>query len=250
MRLINLFNHHTFIIKSSYFHITGTLVGKQDKKTIRQFHASIKKQAPVKSLWNKGKTAGSDDDVRGLGGAVGSLGSAVGSNKKFREIFKKYKKKNNGQKMSEATIMLIQSVTEGKGLVDTISSYLGKLLKGVDDIAKKIPEFLKADRQLIEKMSQSLRETDANLSQMYPQLIHTGHSIQGGLDLFFVFYIMEMDYRLSDIEWSRENILGSGSFADVYGGKLEGTKVALKYCKQPLSDRVVSDILLEDRTLR
>lgn len=89
MRLINLFNHHTFIIKSSYFHITGTLVGKQDKKTIRQFHASIKKQAPVKSLWNKGKTDCSDDDVRGLGGAVGCLGSAVGSNKKFREIFKK-----------------------------------------------------------------------------------------------------------------------------------------------------------------
>lgn len=201
-------------------------------------------------MWRKGKTDGSDDDVRGLGGAVGSLGSAIGSNKKFREIFKKYQKKNNDKKMSEATVMFVQSVTEGKGLVDSISIYLGKLLKGVDDIANKIPEFLKADRQLIEKMSQSLRETDAILSEMYPQLLHTGHSIQGGLDLFFVFYIMEIDYRLSDIEWSRDNILGSGSFADVYKGNLEGTEVALKYCKQPLSDRVVSDILLEDRTLR
>lgn len=201
-------------------------------------------------MWRKGKTDGSDDDVRGLGGAVGSLGSTIGSNKKFREIFKKYKKKNNDKKMSEATVMFVQSVTEGKGLVDSISIYLGKLLKGVDDIANKIPEFLKADRQLIEKMSQSLRETDASLSEMYPQLLHTGHSIQGGLDLFFVFYIMEIDYRMSDIEWSRDNILGSGSFADVYKGNLEGTEVALKYCKQSLSDRVVSDILLEDRTLR
>ena len=201
-------------------------------------------------MWKKGKTDGSDDDIRGLGGAVGALGSAIGSNKKFRGIFKKYKKKNNDKKMSEATVMFVQFVTEGKGLVDSISNYLGKSLKGVDDIAKKIPEFLKADRQLVEKMSQSLRETDANLSQMYPQLIHTGHSIQGGLDLFFVFYIMEIDYQLSDIEWNRDNILGSGSFADVYQGSLERTEVALKYCKQPLSDRIVSDILLEDRTLR
>jgi hypothetical protein len=83
-------------------------------------------------LWKKGKTDGSDDDIRGLGGAVGALGSAIGSNKKFRGIFKKYKKKNNDKKMSEATVMFVQFVTEGKGLVDSISNYLGKSLKGVD----------------------------------------------------------------------------------------------------------------------
>jgi hypothetical protein len=46
----------------------------------------MKKQAPVKTLWKKAKKDGSDDEVRGLGGAVGAVGSVIGSNKKFREI--------------------------------------------------------------------------------------------------------------------------------------------------------------------
>jgi hypothetical protein len=33
----------------------------------------MKKQAPVKTLWKKAKKDGSDDEVRGLGGAVGAI---------------------------------------------------------------------------------------------------------------------------------------------------------------------------------
>jgi hypothetical protein len=71
----------------------------------------MKKQAPVKTLWKKAKKDGSDDEVRGLGGAVGAVGSVIGSNKKFREIFKGYKKENNTNKMSEATVKLVFSLT-------------------------------------------------------------------------------------------------------------------------------------------
>ena len=213
----------------------------------------MKKQAPVKALWKKAKKDGSDDEVRGLGGAVGAVGSVIGSNKKFREIFKGYKKENDTNKMSEATVMFIESIFEGKELLEKISSYLGKLLQGVDEIAKKIPEFLKADKQLLEQMSHNMKETE-NLRKLYPKLIQSGHSIQGDLDLFFTFYIMEMDYRLSDLDWQKEDFLGSGVFADVFKGRLKMPNrtedVALKYCKDPLSENVVSDILLEDRTLR
>ena len=214
----------------------------------------MKKQAPVKTLWKKAKKDGSDDEVRGLGGAVGAVGSVIGSNKKFREIFKGYKKENNTNKMSEATVMFIESIFEGKELIERISSFLGKLFQGVDEIAKKIPEFLKADKQLLEILSNNMKETDDNLRKLYPHLIHSGHSIQGDLDLFFVYYIMEMNYRLSDLDWHRDDLLGSGSFADVFKGRLKmlnkNEDVALKYCKDPLSEKVVSDILLEDRTLR
>ena len=213
----------------------------------------MKKQAPVKALWKKAKKDGPDDEVRGLGGAVGAVGSVIGSNKKFREIFKGYKKENDTNKMSEATVMFIESIFEGKELLEKISSYLGKLLQGVDEIAKKIPEFLKADKQLLEQMSNNMKETE-NLRKLYPKLIQSGHSIQGDLDLFFTFYIMEMDYRLSDLDWQKEDFLGSGVFADVFKGRLKMPNrtedVALKYCKDPLSENVVSDILLEDRTLR
>jgi hypothetical protein len=33
----------------------------------------MKKQAPIKTLWKKAKKDGSDDEVRGLGGAVGAV---------------------------------------------------------------------------------------------------------------------------------------------------------------------------------
>jgi hypothetical protein len=214
----------------------------------------MKKQAPVKTLWKKAKKDGSDDEIRGLGGAVGAVGSVIGSNKKFREIFKGYNKENNTNKMSEATVVFIESIFEGKELLEKISSFLKKLLQGVDEIAKKIPEFLKADKELLEQMSHNMKETDENLKQLYPELIYSGHSIQGDLDLFFVFYIMDVDYRLSDLHWHKDDLLGSGVFADVFKGRLKMSNrtedVALKYCKDPLSEKVVSDILLEDRTLR
>jgi hypothetical protein len=59
---------------------------------------------------------------------------------------------------------------------------------------------------------------------------------------------MDMDYRLSDLDWHKEDFLGSGVFADVFKGRLKMSNrtedVALKYCKDPLSEKVVSDILL------
>jgi hypothetical protein len=38
---------------------------------------------------------------------------------------------------------------------------------GVDEIAKKIPEFLKADKELLEQMSHNMKETDENLKKLY-----------------------------------------------------------------------------------
>jgi hypothetical protein len=38
--------------------------------------------------------------------------------------------------------MFIESIFEGKELLERISSFLKKLLQGVDEIAKKIPEVL------------------------------------------------------------------------------------------------------------
>jgi hypothetical protein len=56
-----------------------------------------------------------------------------------------------------------------------------------------------------------------------------------------------MDYRLSDLDWHKEDFLGSGVFADVFKGRLKMSNrtedVALKYCKDPLSEKVVSKSL-------
>ncbi|CAC5409764.1 unnamed protein product [Mytilus coruscus] len=252
-KLIKKFKRDCDLLEDQIEAIEGTLLGEHDKKMIKDLYKSIKKQAPVKNIWRKAKRD-DIDDIKGLGGAVAVASAAIASNKQFREKFKSYKKENSTKKMAEATDLFIESIVHGNDLQDRISHYLRKLVKGVDEIAKKIPEFLKADSQLLEKLTDSVRKADDNLHTMYPQFISSGQTIQGELDLFFVYHIMDMDYRLSDVEWNRKDLLGSGSFADVYKGHLKLSShteiVALKYCKDPLSERVVSDILLEDRTLR
>lgn len=229
-------------------------MGEQDKKIINDLHKSMKRQAPVKTLWRKANKNAADDDIRGLGGAIGTLGSTIASNRKFRELFKNYKKESNSKKMSEATVMFLESLFQSNDMLDKISNFLGKLVKGVDEIAKKIPEFVKADSQLLEQMTHSVKTTDEHLRKVYPQLIGQGLKVQGELDLFYVKNIMDLDYRLGDLQWDKQEILGSGAFADVYKGNLivggKNQQVALKRCKDPLSEKVVSDILLEDRTLR
>ncbi|XP_076095900.1 uncharacterized protein LOC143066919 isoform X2 [Mytilus galloprovincialis] len=252
-KMIKKFKRDCDLLEDQIEAIEGTFLGEHDKKIVRDLYKSIKKQAPVKSIWKKAKRD-DIDEIKGLGGAVAVVCSAIASKKQFREKFKSYKKENSTKKMVEATDLFIESIVHGNELQDKISHYLKKLVKGVDEIAKKIPEFLKADSQLLEKLTHSVRQADDNLHTMYPQFISSGQTMQGELDLFFVYHIMDMDYRLSDVEWDRNDLLGSGSFADVYKGHLKLSShteiVALKYCKDPLSERVVSDILLEDRTLR
>ncbi|KAK3101932.1 hypothetical protein FSP39_007456 [Pinctada imbricata] len=226
-----------------------------DVRMINDLHKSMKRQAPVKQLWQKANKAQKGSPKEKLG-SLGSVVSSAGGfdSSYFKSIAKSYKGENSVQKMSEMTAKYIDSIFNGNDLKIKIDRFVHKFIRGIDVIAKKIPEFLEADRQLIQNMKDEIANAETNL-QKFPDLLHRAAVIQGDLDLFYVQRVMEMDFRLRDVEFNpSQDFLGSGSFADVYRGKLlvgnYTETVALKMSKEYLRETNISDILLEDRTMR
>ena len=231
--------------------------------TIQDLHQSIKRQAPVKQLWKKAKQPSMDEDYgtfKGLGGAVSTISSLSGSDKGFKKIFSDYKLKDPDKcvaRMQDATRKYLESICETKNFQDKLNKFFGRFVKGIDAVAKMIPDFLKADMQLIEILQDQMKDTENNLRETYPKLIHHSQFLLGQLDLFFVNYIMVFDFSLDDIIWDPQDApVGSGSFADVYIAEVKDERnrvkqsVALKVCRDALKESTVSDILMEDRTLR
>ncbi|XP_060075713.1 uncharacterized protein LOC132555383 [Ylistrum balloti] len=252
-KIIKKFKKDFELMESQIQQIEGVLLDG-DTRAVTDLHKSMKRQAPVKQIWKKAK-AGDEDDggVKGLGGVVSSVGS-IGSDRTAKAIFRSYKADSAAVKMSDATEKFIQSIFERDELKKNLRRFIGKFLKGIDSIARMIPEFVKADTQLINRISSEMDNMEDNLRNVFPKLLRHSSSLQGQLDMFFVHTIMERDFRLRDVEYSKADLLGSGSFADVYKAKLKVTKppitVALKVSKDALKENNVTDILLEDRTSR
>ena len=222
-----------------------------ETRIVSDLHKSMKKQAPVKQLWKKARKD-DEDTVKGLGGVVSSAGS-LGNDKTMKAMFRSYKRENCSSVMKEATELFIGCIFEGDNLRLKLGKYLNRFVKGIDNVAKMIPEFIRADRQLIENIKNQMSGAKENLSDKYPTLLRHASMLQGQIDLFYMYSIMDQDYRLRDLEYGRGDIVGSGSFADVYRGTLKthhAVTVALKISKDPVKEINITDILLEDRTLR
>ena len=243
------------MVSLPFYQTTGALADG-DTRMITDLHKSMKKQAPVKQLWQKAHKKGeSNERINSLGGVVSSAGGIDTSDKDVKDMAKKYKPENAIQKMHDLTAKYIDNIFSGNDLKIKLQRFVGRFIKGIDTIAKKIPEFLEADKQLMHTIKDEIANTETNLQKVFPDLLYRGSLIQGELDLFFVQKVMEKDYRLRDIQYDpMQDLLGTGSFADVYKAQLvSGTyseTVALKISKECLKENNVSDILLEDRTMR
>lgn len=196
---------------------------------------------------------------KGLGGAVASVCSLKPGDKAIKKLFSDYKTKDAAKctaKMQDATKLYLDNIFDSKHLLDKIHTFFKRFVRGIDAVAKMIPDFLKADLQLMEMMRDEMSENENNLKELFPRLLSTSHVLLGQLDLFYVNYIMVFDYKLEDIRWdAHEAPVGSGSFADVYIADMKSTRrgqmaVALKVCRDPLKENTITDILLEDRTMR
>ena len=216
----------------------------------------MKKQAPVRQIWAKAKeTKSGGDKVNSLGSMVSSAGGLSTSDRRVKEICKNYSPGNQEQSMKSLVSIYIENIFDGNHLTIKISNFVKRFAKGVDTITKKIPDFINADADLIKNVKEDLKNAEHNLEEVFPKLLQTGNKLQGKLDVFYVKKIMEVDFRLRDINYNpSEDILGSGAFAEVYHAKLlcyePPFTVALRIGKDYLQENNVSDILLEDRTMR
>lgn len=230
-------------------------------KTVQDLHKSIKKQAPPNKIWKKAKEASIDEDsgsFKGLGGAISSVCSLKPGDKALKRIFSDYKTRDQQKainKMQDATRVVLENITQSKHLLTKVHAFFKRFVKGIDAVAKMIPDFLKADLELMEMLRDEMNDTETNLKELFPRLLHDSCYNLSVLDLFYVNYVMMFDYKLEDLKWSaNQPPVGSGSFADVYIAELRTgrgyTPVALKVNKDSLKESTVTDILLEDRTMR
>lgn len=241
--------------------LEGALVDG-DMKIVQDLHKSIKKQAPPNKIWRKAKEAGIDEEsgsFKGLGGAIAAVCSLKPGDKAVKRLFSDYKTKDSSKcinKMQDATKLFLDNIFESKSLNDKIHTFFKRFVKGLDAVAKMIPDFLKADLELMEMLTEEIGTTESNLKELFPRLLYTSHLLLGQLDLFYVNYVMVFDYQMEDIRFdANEPPVGSGSFADVYIAEMKTSRrgnipVALKVNRDPLKENTVSDILLEDRTMR
>ncbi|KAJ8301906.1 hypothetical protein KUTeg_020893 [Tegillarca granosa] len=226
-KIVKKFKQDFALMEDQIKSIEGALLGG-NTRVIADLHKSMKRQHPLKKLFQKARHADYEEDsFKGLGGAVVSVGEFDIQDKNVKKLFSGYKKQNSQDKMSEATQMFVFNILSGKNLKEKVKKYIGKFVKGIDNVAKMIPEFIKADRQLIQTLEKEVKDTEGNLKDVYPDLLYHCKRLQSKLDLFFVHRILQTDFRVRDLKWNDEDV-----------------------CRDPIKEATVTDILLEDRTMR
>lgn len=229
---------------------------------MKDLHTAIKKPAPVKNVWVRAKSRSIDEDTgtyKGLGGAIAGVCTVKASDKHLKKIFTDYRLRDTDKcvtKMRQATNIFTENIIQNKRLQDKVHKFFVRNVTDIDALAKMIPDFLKADIELLESLKGEVSSTENNLNELLPTFLKETYALLGQCDLFYVNYIFRFDYSLDDIKWDPSKPpVGKGTFADVYRGHIQATKhaaipVALKVCRDSLRERTVSDILLEDRILR
>lgn len=216
----------------------------------------MRKQAPVREIWTKAKgNQKSDENINSLGTMVRNSGVLCTKNKRVKEICKGYySSKTPQQEMQALVAIYIENIFDGNDLRTNINKFMTRFTKGVDIIERKIPEFLTEDARLIRNIQEDISIAEHNLN-ISSKILHQGKQLQGQLGVFCVQNIVELDFSLRDIRYNRsEDLIGSGSFANIYRAILVGFEppltVALKIRRYYLQENNVSDILLEDQTMR
>ncbi|XP_025106722.1 uncharacterized protein LOC112571715 isoform X1 [Pomacea canaliculata] len=249
-RRLELFEDQLKKIESVLFDgVEGTAV-------ITDFHSSMRHQMPVKNVWQKARkekvSKPGESGFLSLGNAISGCRTLDLKAKQLQSIFKHYSSRDP-RVMAEACMYFLQTIKE-EDLAYAIKKFFERVAKRFDAASKLLPEFLKADRSLLQTLQGEVKDEQQMLRDVYPNLVSSCLALQGQLDMFFVRRLMLFDFHMSELRYDASKPIGRGTFADVYTSSIatqEGNlTVALKIQREKLTSKNVSDVLLEDRTLR
>nr|KAG5695658.1 hypothetical protein BaRGS_029148 [Batillaria attramentaria] len=177
----------------------------------------------------------------------------------LKNVFRNYDARNP-QALEEASRLFLEQIKD-EDIASATKKFFDRLKKIVfDRIAKRfdaasrlLPEFLKADQELLETLQGEVKGEQERLVSMYPQLLDSCSQLQGDLDMFFVQEAHELRVQHGrPQEYDAGKRIGDGSFAEIYRSQIPGPDghitVALKIQKEKLKRSNVTDVLLEDRT--
>ncbi|ESO95801.1 hypothetical protein LOTGIDRAFT_160348 [Lottia gigantea] len=227
----------------------GTFLGVETK-AIADFHHSIKYRSNVKAIW---KTNKKEKYGGSIGIAVAEATSLNIKSPEVRKVFKDYSRSSKaGELMRQATYLFIQDLTPSL-VSEALKKYFTRFTKEIDEISRLIPIFLETDKEMIKTLTADVHQTEQKLSEFYPQLIHNCTHLCSELDYFYCRKLMKADFPFDSfvIENNRKQI-GEGTFATVFKSTIPGTNkpVALKVCKEPLTEANVSEVLSEHAASR
>lgn len=215
---------------------------------------SAKKLSPI--TWFKKKVEERShnwDTIGSLGSLLSGAGVLSTRNKQVKEICKAYKfSKHPIYCMNSLVHIYVDNMLEGNDLRIRVNKCFTKCSKAIDVIARKIPDIITADCELIVKKEGEIQKAKKKINKDFPDLLHIRRKLQNKLDAFFVDKVMEMDFQMQDINYnSSRDFLGSGSFAGFYKGKLVcSTKAQNVTLKIGIMGENISDFLQEDRLMR
>lgn len=220
-------------------------------KSFKQDSSILLRASPPKSLSSE-KKSGYKHRLSDYVCSVGGYGKDV--KKEIKPIFKKYKKETCVQLMFKATDIYINCLVNNSQLKEMVAKYVKRFSKDINQIAKMIPDLIAMDKRLMSTLEAEVTATKETMF-VIPEHLRRCLVLQGELDLFYVYDMLKLDYELRDLEWNEKKKLGVGTFAVVHPGILNTgnglrTEVAIKVFKDPLRTNSVSEILLEDETLR
>lgn len=174
--------------------------------------------------------------------------------KEIKPIFKKYKKDTCTSMMSKATQVYLKCLVSNSHIKEMVARYVKRFSKEINKIANIIPELIKMDKRLLGTLESQVMETKETIYYI-PENLSRCTTLQGEVDLFYIYEMMQLDFKPEDVTWDETKKLGTGSFADVFPGLLKmgnGQKIeiAVKIFKDALQTNNASEMLLEDETLR
>ena len=78
--------------------------------------------------------------------------------------------------------------------------FVPRIAKRFDAASRLLPEFLKADRNLLQTLQGEVQGEQERLAGMYPKLMNTCTALQGTLDMFYVQRLMPFDFSMRELK--------------------------------------------------
>ena len=157
--------------------------------------------------------------------------------------------------MAEESANYLDEATNKTGLKLFVKYQLKEAEMCLRKIEDRIPELIEADKMLYKELS-DVRLSQIEIQKLYQPILDEASDIRGHLAVFALNDIRAIDISSEELDWREDNssLLGCGSFAVVYQGKMrrQGKEqtVALKVCRKELDVHNARLIIAEVNTLR
>ena len=157
--------------------------------------------------------------------------------------------------MAKASKEYLSEAAEEQNLRSYVVEQLKECQVCLKQVIARIPELIEADKMLCQQLRHETR-SQKEIQEFYKPLYHESLQLRDHMAIFGVQEVRTMDISFNDLEWKedRSSLLGTGTFAYVYRGKLklqeEEQPVALKVWKEQLNESNASAFLSETDVLR